>query len=211
MNILRMILIIIFLISALAVTIIVLLQEGKSAGLGVMTNSNSGNSYWERNKKHSLEGKFEQWTKITAVVFVLSAFLIMLIPTGNTTNINTQDPMDTILPAPVDGGNENVDANGQPKVDNATNNAVTPETNGVTNATVAPEANGATNNAVIPETNETANNAVTPETNGAANNTVAPEANGAVNNAVAPATNTTVTPEANGTANATATPETVTP
>ena len=83
---LRILLIIIFLIAAAAVTIIVLLQEGKSAGLGSMTGATGGDSYWERNKKHSLEGKFEKWTKLTAVVFVLSAFLIMLIPNGAPSN-----------------------------------------------------------------------------------------------------------------------------
>ena len=87
MTMLRILLIIIFLIAAVAVTVIVLLQEGKSAGLGSMTGSaGGGNSYWEKNKKHSLEGKFERWTKITAIVFVLTAFLIMLIPNKSTVN-----------------------------------------------------------------------------------------------------------------------------
>ena len=86
MAMLRILLIIIFLIAALAVTIIVLLQEGKSAGLGSLGGmANSGSSYWEKNKKYSLEGKFEKWTKITAVVFVLAAFLIMLIPNQSAT------------------------------------------------------------------------------------------------------------------------------
>ncbi len=83
MTILRTLLIIIFLVAALAVTVIVLMQEGKSVGLGSMAGgASSGDSYWAKNKKHSLEGKFERWTKITAVIFVLSAFLIMLIPNG---------------------------------------------------------------------------------------------------------------------------------
>lgn len=86
MSMLRILLIIIFLIAALAVTIIVLMQEGKSAGLGSMTGgSTSGDSYWAKNKKHSLEGKFERWTKITAAIFVLSAFLIMLMPNSSST------------------------------------------------------------------------------------------------------------------------------
>lgn len=88
MAMLRIFLIIIFLIAALAVTIIVLLQEGKSAGLGSIGggSSNGGSSYWEKNKKYSLEGKFEKWTKITAAVFVLAAFLIMLIPNSSTSS-----------------------------------------------------------------------------------------------------------------------------
>ncbi|MBU3804061.1 MAG: preprotein translocase subunit SecG [Candidatus Cellulosilyticum pullistercoris] len=90
---LRILLIVIFLIAALAVTIIVLLQEGKSAGLGsIGGTSGGGDSYWDKNRKHSLEGKFEKWTKITACVFVLSAFVLMFIPNSNsssTTNNGT--------------------------------------------------------------------------------------------------------------------------
>jgi len=100
MSMLRILLIIIFLIAAVAVTVIVLLQEGKSAGLGSMTGSaGGGDSYWERNKKHSLEGKFEKWTKITAIVFVLTAFLIMLIPNKATVKSEA-------TPAPVENTTE---------------------------------------------------------------------------------------------------------
>ena len=79
MAILKIILIVVFLISALAVTIIVLSQEGKSAGLGSLSGQvGGGNSYWDKNKKYSLEGKLEKWTKIAATVFVLSALALML-------------------------------------------------------------------------------------------------------------------------------------
>ena len=113
MSMLRILLIIIFLIAALAVTIIVLLQEGKSAGLGSMTGATGGDSYWEKNKKHSLEGKFERWTKITAVVFVLSAFLIMLIPNNNT---STTTP---------DTGSSNVTLSGVETEEQATDETAT--------------------------------------------------------------------------------------
>ena len=65
---LRMILIIVFLIAAIAMTVIVLLQEGKSAGLRSIGGATNTDSYWDKNKKHSLEGKFERWTKIMAGV-----------------------------------------------------------------------------------------------------------------------------------------------
>ena len=104
MTILRTLLIIIFVVAALAVTVIVLMQEGKSAGLGSMAGGASGgDSYWAKNKKHSLEGKFEKWTKITAVIFVLSAFLIMLIPNGSTTA-----PAETTQTESTDGTNVEV-------------------------------------------------------------------------------------------------------
>jgi len=104
---LRILLIIIFLIAALAVTIIVLLQEGKSAGLGSIGGASSGgDSYWNKNRKHSLEGKFERWTKITACVFVLAAFLLMFIPTSNaSSNTNNGTTAEIVQPtesAPAD-------------------------------------------------------------------------------------------------------------
>ncbi len=83
MEILRIILIVIFLVASVAVTVVVLLQEGKSAGLGSIGGSGtSGDSYWNKNKKHSLEGKFEKWTKITAAALVVSAFILMFLPSA---------------------------------------------------------------------------------------------------------------------------------
>lgn len=80
---LRILLIVIFLIAALAVTVVVLLQEGKSAGLGSMAGAGTnGDSYWDKNKKYSLEGKFERWTKIAAAVMLIAAFVLMFIPTA---------------------------------------------------------------------------------------------------------------------------------
>ena len=107
---LRILLIVVFLIAALAVTIVVLLQEGKPAGLGSMSGSGTnGDSYWDKNKKYSLEGKFERWTKTAAIVFVLSAFVLMFIPApttstteDNTTQTETTQPAET----PADGTTE---------------------------------------------------------------------------------------------------------
>ena len=81
MEIAKIILTVIFIIAALAIITIVLLQEGKSAGLGSIggSSSNAGGSYWDKNKKHSLEGKFETWTKITAGIFVVLGLVIMFL------------------------------------------------------------------------------------------------------------------------------------
>lgn len=75
MGILRIILTIIFVLDALALTVIVLLQEGKSAGLGSIAG---GNSYWEQNKGRSAEGKKILWTKILAVAFIVLALILNL-------------------------------------------------------------------------------------------------------------------------------------
>lgn len=70
---------VIYIIAAIAIIAIVLMQEGKSAGLGSIGGQSGGDSsYWDKNKKHSLEGKFERWTKITAAVFVGLGLVLML-------------------------------------------------------------------------------------------------------------------------------------
>lgn len=89
MDILRILSTVIFVIAALAMITIVLLQEGKSAGLGSISGSSNGDSYWDKNKKHSLEGKFERWTKLTAFAFIFFAFVLMVLPTS--TNGSVQD------------------------------------------------------------------------------------------------------------------------
>ena len=61
MGILRIILTIIFVLVCIALTVLVLAQEGKSAGLGAIAG---GNSFWEQNKGRSAEGKMVLITKI---------------------------------------------------------------------------------------------------------------------------------------------------
>lgn len=78
MEILRTVLTGIYVLAALAIIVVVLLQEGKSAGLGSAFATNQ-ESYWNKNKKHTLEGKFERWTKITAGIFVVLAIVLTII------------------------------------------------------------------------------------------------------------------------------------
>ncbi len=85
MEILKLVITILFVIAALAIIVVVLLQEGKSAGLGSLSGATGNNdSYWEKNKKNSLEGKFERWTKITAGMFVVFALVLMLLNSNGT-------------------------------------------------------------------------------------------------------------------------------
>ena len=72
----RTILLILFIIVSIALAIIVLMQEGKSAGLGAV--SGAAETYWGKNKGRSMEGTMIKVTKILAVVFfVLAAVLNM--------------------------------------------------------------------------------------------------------------------------------------
>ncbi len=72
---LKTVLDIIFVIVCIALTIIVLMQEGKSAGL---TGSISGmaDTYWGKNKGRSIEGTLEKITKVLAVLLIVLAALL---------------------------------------------------------------------------------------------------------------------------------------
>lgn len=76
MTALRMVLTIIFILVCLALTVFVLLQEGKSAGLG--TISGAAETFWDKNKGRSKEGFFVRFTKILAVAFMLLAVILNL-------------------------------------------------------------------------------------------------------------------------------------
>lgn len=59
-----------FILICIALVILVMMQEGKSEGLsGAM--SGMGNSYWDKNKSRSMEGKMTKWTAALAVVFLV--------------------------------------------------------------------------------------------------------------------------------------------
>ena len=67
----RIILTIVFVILCIAMTVIVLMQEGKTSGLGAI--SGVAESYWGKNKGRSMEGNLEKFTKIAAIlIFVLA-------------------------------------------------------------------------------------------------------------------------------------------
>lgn len=65
----------IFILICLAITVVVLLQEGKQAGLtGAI--SGAAESYWGKNKGRSMEGKLEKITKILVVLFFVLALVL---------------------------------------------------------------------------------------------------------------------------------------
>lgn len=76
MGILRIILTVIFIIVCLALTVLVLMQEGKSAGLGAI--SGAAETYWGKNKGRSMEGLLVRITKVLAVLFIGLAIILNL-------------------------------------------------------------------------------------------------------------------------------------
>lgn len=71
---LKMILTVIFVLICVALTVIVLLQEGKSAGLGSI--GGMAESYWGKNKGRSMEGNLEKFTTFAAVAFMVLAIVL---------------------------------------------------------------------------------------------------------------------------------------
>lgn len=74
MEILKTILTVIFILVALALTVIILMQEGKSAGLGAI--SGAADTYWGKNKGRSMEGMLVKITRILVIGFILLAVVL---------------------------------------------------------------------------------------------------------------------------------------
>ena len=70
-------LVIIFCILGVALSAIILMQEGKSQGLGAI--SGMADTYWGKNKGRSIEGGLEKFTKIAAVLFFIVALVLDVI------------------------------------------------------------------------------------------------------------------------------------
>lgn len=76
MDILRIVLTILFIIDCIGLTIIVLMQEGKSQGLGSIAGM--AETYWGKNKGRSMEGNLVKATRIMAVLFFILALVLNL-------------------------------------------------------------------------------------------------------------------------------------
>ena len=76
MQILRTILTILFVIDCIALTVVVLMQEGKSQGLGAIAGA--ADTYWGKNKGRSMEGALVKITTGLAVGFMVLAVVLNL-------------------------------------------------------------------------------------------------------------------------------------
>ena len=76
MDILKIVLYLVFVIDCIALSAIILLQEGKSAGLG--TIGGVADSYWGQNKGRSMEGALVKSTKFLAILFLVLSVVLNL-------------------------------------------------------------------------------------------------------------------------------------
>lgn len=73
---LKLVIQIIFIILCIALTALVLMQEGKQAGLGAI--SGAAETYWGKNKGRSMEGALVKITKYLAIGFMVISIVLNL-------------------------------------------------------------------------------------------------------------------------------------
>ena len=74
MAVLKTVLTVVFIIICIALTVIILLQEGKSAGLGAI--SGAADTYWGKNKGRSKEGMLVKVTRVLVILFLLISIVL---------------------------------------------------------------------------------------------------------------------------------------
>jgi len=74
LEILKTILTVVFILISLALTVIILMQEGKSAGLGAIAGA--ADTYWGKNKGRSIEGMLVKGTKVLVTLFIVLAAVL---------------------------------------------------------------------------------------------------------------------------------------
>ena len=76
MAVLKMILTIVFILVSIVLTVVVLMQQGKNAGLGALAGGSE--TYWGKNKGRSMEGMLDKATKILIAAFIFLAAVLNL-------------------------------------------------------------------------------------------------------------------------------------
>ena len=76
----KSILTIVYILVCVSLSVIVLMQEGKDAGLSALTGGASGGSdtYWSKNKGRSAEGTLKKGTTALAVLFIVISVVLNL-------------------------------------------------------------------------------------------------------------------------------------
>jgi len=72
----KTILTVVFIIISVALTVIILMQESKSAGLGAIAGA--ADTYWGKNKGRSMEGGLVKATTVMGVLFFVLAVVLNL-------------------------------------------------------------------------------------------------------------------------------------
>ena len=71
---LKIVVTVVFILICVAITFLVLMQEGKQQGLGAI--GGIADSYWGKNKGRSMEGVLVKVTRILSILFMVLAILL---------------------------------------------------------------------------------------------------------------------------------------
>lgn len=71
---LKIILTIVLVLICIALTVIILMQEGKTAGLGAIAGA--ADTYWGKNKGRSMEGMLVKITRVLVILFIVIACVL---------------------------------------------------------------------------------------------------------------------------------------
>jgi preprotein translocase subunit SecG len=74
MSTLKMIATVAYIIVCIALVIVVLMQEGKTSGLGAL--SGAADTYWSKNKGRSSEGVLIKITRVLAILFIVLSVVL---------------------------------------------------------------------------------------------------------------------------------------
>lgn len=71
----------VILVVSLILIVVILMQSKNVRGFGSVNLGGMGNAetYWDKNKGRSLEGKLEKYTKILGAVFLILAFAMIFV------------------------------------------------------------------------------------------------------------------------------------
>ena len=76
MPVLNTILTVVFIILSIVITVVILMQEGKSAGLGAIAGA--ADTYWGKNKGRSMECMLVNITRACVVLFLVIAMVLYM-------------------------------------------------------------------------------------------------------------------------------------
>lgn len=78
MAVVKVLLSIIYVVLGIAISVVILMQEGKSNGLGSAIGG-MADSYWSKNKGRSMEGALELFTRYGAIVFMILTLVLNIL------------------------------------------------------------------------------------------------------------------------------------
>ena len=79
MEIVKIILIAVYIIIALALIILTLIQTKEDPGLSSTITGSSTNNFYEKNKSRTKEGKQKKWTVILSIVFIILTIVLGIV------------------------------------------------------------------------------------------------------------------------------------